>query len=55
MPIAIPMDGSAPPVVVTFARNAAPRIAGHTRYPSRTKAARAMPAGGQTVVTLLLM
>ncbi len=54
-PVAMPSDGSSAPVVVRFARNAAPRMAGQTRYPNSTNAASAMPAGGQIVVTLLLM
>ncbi len=54
-PIAMPMEGKTAPVVETLARNAAPKIASQARYPSSTNAASAMPAGGQTVVTELLM
>jgi hypothetical protein len=48
MPSEVPMD----PAVVTLTRNAAMKIAGHTRYPKYSKAARAIPVGAQTAVAL---
>jgi len=55
LPTAMPIDGNTAPVVVIFAKKAPARIAGQTPYPSSTNAASAMPAGGQIVVTELLM
>jgi hypothetical protein len=36
------------PGVVRFTRNAPTKIAGHARYPSKSIAASAIPAGGHT-------
>src|SRR5947207_12559310 len=36
------------PAVVTFTRNAPIKMAGHARYPSKSNAASAIPAGGHT-------
>src|SRR5690349_3382111 len=48
LPAAIPIDVAALPAVVTFTRNAPRNIAGHTRYPSKSVAPSAIPAGGHT-------
>src|SRR5438132_9822056 len=53
LPLAIPNDVKIFPTVVRFTRNAPTKIAGHTRNPRTSKAARAIPAGGQTGDALL--
>jgi len=42
------------PAVVRLTRKAPARMAGQTRYPSRRKAARAMPVQGHTALALAL-
>ena len=51
-PAAIASEVSTAPDVVTFARNAARKMAGQTPGPSSRKAASAMPAGGHTGLAL---
>src|SRR5262249_16041070 len=52
LPTAIPSDVETDPAVVTLARNAPTKIAGHIRVPRMRRAASAMPAAGQTGVAL---
>ena len=52
LPAAMPADVAAVPVVVTFTRKAPNRIPGQMRCPSRRYAAKAIPAGGHTVVAV---
>jgi hypothetical protein len=42
------IDVGISPAVVRFTRNAPTKIAGHPRYPSKSIAASAIPAGGHT-------
>src|SRR5215469_14331167 len=48
----MPIDVANEPVVVTFTRNAAAKMAGQTRIPRTRSATRAIPVGGQTAVAL---
>src|SRR4029077_15796369 len=50
----MPMEVRILPAVIRLAKKAPMNTAGHIRYPSRSKAARAIPAGGQTGDALAL-
>ena len=45
-PVAIPREDAIEPTVVILTANAPRKIAGHTQYPSRRKAARLIPVAG---------
>jgi hypothetical protein len=51
-PVAMASDDTVEPAVVTLTAKAPRKIAGHTQYPRRRKAARLIPVGGQTGVAL---
>jgi hypothetical protein len=55
LPNAIAMDVMGDPVVVVLARKAASKMAGETRYPSNSTAAKARPVAGQIGVALGLI